>query len=107
MGRWKYKLEDKGKQLGKLINEGDSTLETVIAVYNQMIDCLKFLKLKLDRRDKIDLSYEIDSMIYDFQTKCQDGYTDEYDYYEEKDDLNFNLRLFYDFCDDNKVWIGL
>ena len=40
MGNWKYKLEDEGKQLRKLIDEDDATLETVIAVYNQMFSCL-------------------------------------------------------------------
>ena len=32
MGKWKYKLEDEGKQLRKLINDGDETLETVIEI---------------------------------------------------------------------------
>ena len=107
MRRWKYKLEDDGKQLRKLIDESDLTLETVIAVYSQMIACLKSLKMKLIGRDKNDLSYEIDSMIEDFQIACPEEDTDVYDYYEEEDNLNFNLRCFYDFCDDNRVWIGL
>ena len=106
MGNWKYKLEDEGKQLRKLIDEGDLTLETVIAVYNQMIACLKFLKLKLIGRDKIDLSYEIDCMIEDYELARPED-TDARNYYEEEDILNFNLRGFYDFCDDNRVWFGL
>ena len=106
MGNWKYKLEDEGKQLRKLIDEGDLTLETVIAVYNQKIACLKFLKLKLIGRDKIDLSYEIDCMIEDYKLARPED-TDAYNYYEEEDILNFNLRGFYDFCDDNRVWFGL
>lgn len=44
MIKWKYKLEDEGKQLRKIIDDGDSTLETVISVYKQMIVCLKSLK---------------------------------------------------------------
>lgn len=108
MGKWKYKLEGEGKQLRELIDEGDLTLETVIAVYNQMITCLKLLKVKLIGRDKNDLSYEIDSMIEDYQLACpEDADSKIYDYYEEEDNLNFNLREFYDFCDDNRVWIGL
>ena len=106
MGKWKYKLEDEGKQLRKLIDEGDLTLETVISVYNQMITCLKLLKMKLIGRDKNDLTYEIDSMIEDYQLARPED-TDAYNYYEEEDILNFNLRGFYDFCDDNRVWIGL
>lgn len=106
MGKWKYKLEDEGKQLRKLIDEDDLTLEAVIVVYNQMITCLKLLKMKLIGRDKNDLTYEIDSMIEDYQLACPEN-TDAYNYYEEEDILNFNLRGFYDFCDDNRVWIGL
>ena len=107
MGKWKYKLENEGKQLRKLIDEGDLTLETVIAVYNQMIVCLKFLKLKLVGRDKTNLSYEINCMIEDYELARPEADPDVYNYYEEEDILNFNLRGFYDFCDDNMVWIGL
>lgn len=106
MGKWKYKLENEGKQLRELIDEGDLTLKTVIAAYNQMIACLKLLKIKLIGRDKTDLSYEIDCMIEDYELARPED-TDSYDYYEEEDNLNFNLREFYDFCDDNRVWIGL
>lgn len=107
MGRWKYKLEDEGRQFRKLINDGDETLETIIAVYNQVINCLKSLKMKLIGADKINLKYNIDSMIEDFQTACPEANMEIYDYYEEEDNLNLNLRWFYDFCDDNRVWIGM
>ena len=38
MSKWKYKLEAEGKQLRRLIDEGNETLETVINVYNQMVE---------------------------------------------------------------------
>ena len=107
MARWKYKLEYEGKQLRKLINEGNEILETVIAIYNQMVNCLQSLKLKLIGIDKINLQYYIDSMIEDFQTACPEVDTNIYNYYDEEDNLNFNLKEFYDFCDDNRIWIGL
>lgn len=107
MKKWKYKLEDEGKHLRKLIDEGNETLKTVIAVYNQMVVCLKSIKFKLTRSDEINLQYNIDCMIEDFQTARPEADTDVYDYYEEEDNLNFNLREFYDFCDDSMVWIGL
>lgn len=107
MKKWKYELEDEGKQLRKLMNEGNETLETVIAVYNQMVVCLKSLKLKLIGADKINLQYNIDCMIEDFQTACPESDTEIYNYYDEEDNLNYNLREFYDFCDDNMVWICL
>lgn len=107
MKKWKYRLEDEGKQLRKLINEGNETLETVIAVYNQIVVCLKSLKFKLIGADKINLQYNIDCMIEDFQIACPESDTEIYNYYDEEDNLNYNLREFYDFCDDNRVWIGL
>jgi len=107
MRKWKYKLEVEGKQLRKLIDEGNETLDTVIDVYNQMIVCLKSLKLKLIGTDKINLPYNIDCMIEDFQAACPELDTEIYNYYDEEDNLNYNLREFYDFCDDNRVWVGL
>jgi hypothetical protein len=107
MGRWKYKLEDEGKQLRKLIDEGNESLDTIVSVYNQMVVCLKCLKLKLIGVDKINMQYNIDCMIEDFQTSCPEVDTDIYNYYDEENNLNFNLREFYDFCDDDRVWIGL
>lgn len=108
MGKWKYKLGDEGKQLRELIGDGERTLETVISVYKQIIVCLKLLKIELVGIDKDNLSYEIDSMIEDYQLACpEESDAKIYDYYEEEDNLNFNLREFYDFCDDNRVWIGL
>lgn len=108
MAKWKYKLEDEGKRLRNLIDDGDQTLETVISVYKQMIVCLKLLKAKLVGIDKNNLMYKIDSMIEDYQIACPEEADQRiYDYYEEEDNLNFNLREFYDFCDDNRVWIGL
>lgn len=104
MGRWKYKLDSEGKQLRKLIDEGDETLETIISVYNQIVVCLQSLKMKLVGRDKIDLSYNIDCMIEDFIIACPEENTEVYNYYDEEDNLNYNLRGFYDFCDENMVW---
>ena len=108
MAKWKYKLEDEGKQLRKIINEGEQTLDTIISVYEQIIVCLKFLKTKLVETDKIDLQYDIDSMIEDYQLACPEEADEKfYDYHKEEENLNFNLREFYDFCDDNRIWVGL
>lgn len=108
MNKWKYKMELEGKELRKLIDEGDETLETVISIYKQIIVCLKLLKERLTKIDKSNLEYDIDSMIEDMQMACPEAPDDKsYDYEEEEDNLNYNLRDFYDFCDINRVWIGL
>ena len=107
MEKWKYKLEIEGKQLRKLIDEGDETLETIISVYRQIINCLNALKLKLVGKDKIELEYNIDCMIEDYQMSCPEENTEIYNYYDEEDNLNYSLREFYDFCDDNRIWVGL
>lgn len=104
MRRWKYKLENEGKQLRKLIDEDDLTLETIISIYNQLIVCLRSLKMKIVGIDKNKLLYEINSMIEDYQLACpEEADIKIYDYYEEEYNLNFNLKNFYDFCDDNRV----
>lgn len=108
MNKWKYKLELEGKELRKLINECDETLETVISIYKQIIVCLKLLKLKLTKIDKSNLEYDIDLMIEDYEIACPEEADNKlYNYQEEKENLNYNLRAFYDFCDYNRVWIGL
>lgn len=60
--------------------------------------------MKIVGIDKNNLLYEIDSMIEDYQLACpEEADIKIYDYYEEEDNLNFNLKNFYDFCDDNRV----
>lgn len=71
MKKLKYKLENEGKYLRKLIDDGDESLNTIVSIYNQMVICLKSLKLKLIGADKINLQYNIDCMVEDFQTACQ------------------------------------
>ncbi len=63
--------------------------------------------MKLVGKDKIDLSYNIDCMIEDFQIACPEKNMGIYNYYDEADNLNCNLRAFYDFCDENNVWVGM
>ena len=43
MAEWKYRLEFEGKELRNLINK-EEIMENIIAVYNQIIVCLKSWK---------------------------------------------------------------
>ena len=103
---WKYRLEFEGKYLRELLNK-DQTIETVIAVYKQIIMCLEHLKNRLSSSDKEDMEYDIDCMIDDLKCACPEEGDNELVYSEEEENLNYYLRDFYDFCDSSRVWIGV
>ena len=105
MTNWKYKLELEGKLLRQLIDK-EETIENIIAIYNQLVVCLKVLKKKLSKTDRGILEYDIDSMIDDLECASPD-IDDDFDYQEEEENLNYYLRDFYDFCDSVGVWIGV
>lgn len=105
MANWKYNLRFEGKALRELINKEDGeTIENVIAIYKQIISCLEYWKKRLLESDKEDWEYDIEEMIEDLQCACSDV---KDDYYEEKENLNYYLRDFYDMCDNARVWIGV
>lgn len=105
MANWKYNLRFEGKTLRELINkENGETIENVIAIYKQIISCLEYWKKRLLDSDREDWEYDIEAMIEDLQCACPDI---EDDYYEEKENLNYYLRDFYDMCDNARVWIGV
>lgn len=106
MANWKYNLGYKGEVLKGLIN-GEETLKNIIAIYKQMIICLEYLNKKLLESDREDWEYEIEAMIEDLQCACPDIEDNDLDYYDERDNLNFCLKDFYDMCDDARVWIGV
>ena len=59
MANWKYKLEFEGKALRELINK-EETMENIVAIYKQLINCLKTWKKRLVESDKEDLEYGIE-----------------------------------------------
>lgn len=106
MANWKYKLEFEGKALRELINK-EETMENIVAIYKQLINCLKTWKKRLVESDKEDLEYGIEEMIEDLQCACPDIEDDDLDYEEEQENLNYYLRDFYDMCDNARVWVGI
>lgn len=106
MANWKYKLEFEGKALRELINK-EETMENIVAIYKQLINCLKTWKKRLVESDKEDLEYDIEEMIEDLQCACPDIEDDDLDYEEEQENLNYYLRDFYDMCDNARVWVGI
>ena len=103
---WKYNLESEGKILRGLINK-EETLENVIAVYEQLIICLKVLKTRLTDPDKKEWGYDIEAMIEDLQCACPDLADNTLSYKEEKAHLNNFLTDFYDLFVKVRVWIGV
>lgn len=108
MANWKYNLRFEGKALRELINKEDGqTVENVIAIYKQIINCLEYWKKRLLESDKEDWEYDIETMIEDLQCACPDIEDEDLDYYDEQENLNYYLRDFYDMCDNARVWIGV
>ena len=108
MSNWKYNLRFEGKMLKELINkEGGETVENVIAIYKQVISCLEYWKKRLTKEDREDWEYDIEEMIEELQCSCPSTEDENVDYYEEKENLNYWLRDFYDMCDNARVWIGI
>ncbi len=106
MAEWKYKLEYQGKLLRKYINK-EQTMENIVAIYNQMMFCLKKWKAVLKKEDKEDWEYDIETMIDDLQCAIPDLADEELCYEDEEENLNYYLRDFYDMCDSARVWVGV
>nr|WP_298061009.1 hypothetical protein [uncultured Blautia sp.] len=108
MKHWKYDLGTEGEVLRSLIENENETIENIIAIYNQLIKCLEVWKGKLRNEDsKKDWEYDIDLIIEDFRCACPDSRNNNLIYKEEKANLNYNLKDFYEMCDCGSVWIGL
>lgn len=105
MTEWKYRLEFEGKNLRSLINK-EETIENIVAIYDQLILCLKHWKNRLRKSDKEDWEYDIETMIEDLECACP-SIEDNNGYDEEQENLNYYLRDFYDMCDAARVWIGV
>lgn len=106
MTKWKYKLGFEGKTLRSLVRKEEETIENIIAIYNQIIVCLKSWKKRLHESDKENWEYDIELMIEDLQSDCP-NVEENNGYDEERDQINYYLRCFYDMCDDARVWIGM
>lgn len=106
MAKWKYELGAEGKILREMI-DGEETIENVISIYNQLIKCLKYCLKQLSAKDKEFFEYDFESMIEDFECARPESDDEEIDYYDERDNLNYCLRDFYDLCDSARVWIGI
>lgn len=106
MGNWKYTLCVEGKILRNLINK-EETIENIVEIYSQMIKCLETWKSRLAKTDKQEWEYDIELMIEDLKMSIPDVEDNSLDYEAEKENLNYNLKDFYDMCDYGKVWIGV
>lgn len=92
--------------LRELINK-EKTLENIVAIYQQLIMCLKHWKNRLSNSDKEDWKYDVETMIEGLECACPDLRDSELSYEEEEESLNYYLREFYDLCDNARVWIGV
>ena len=98
MKEWKYTLKN-GKILREAINEEDyeKILKTLKECYTEILDF--FVKEGLTEPENRDDEYEeyienIDILLGDIDTI-------------EEDDIDYELSLLYDMCDNTNIWIEL
>ena len=106
MSKWKYKLEATGKSFRESLTSEAETAATVINVYRCISNCLESLKKMLSKADSDLWLYEIETMMEDLEIACPENDPD-FDYEEQKENLNCYLTDFYNLCDTMRVWVGL
>lgn len=101
MRRWTYKLMT-GKQLRQAISDDDMTA-TLDALKECWEEINKAMPDIYDNDDLVNDLEELDNQL-DNCTNYEDYSMTEDDV---QDEINYILRNFYDFCDDNNIWITL
>lgn len=105
MSNWKYNIDKEGVELRNLLNNAE-TLENIADLYTHIIECLNTIRKMLTRKDSEKWGNEIDNMIEDLEM-AQPDLSDDLNYKEEEDNLNYYLDEFYNLCDNIGVWIGI
>lgn len=105
MANWKYNIDKESVELRSLLNNAE-TLENIVGLYSNIIECLNIIRKTLTRKDSEKWGSEIDNMIEDMEM-AQPDLSDDLNYKEEEDNLNYYLDEFYNLCDNIGVWIGI
>lgn len=112
---WRYHLAT-GIMLRQKINDGEETLESCIETLEALEKCYVEIKSKVPADDWEEISEEwenvkehIDVLKTESEIERIDMLLDlGYDCYNPPLDLtNDDLRIFYDLCDNYRIWIGV
>lgn len=114
--KWKYDLKGFGKELRQCINDGDDGLESCRKTLLALENCYKLIKSKLSEDDWEEISEEyrivrqhIDILSVEDEAEREDRLLDEgFDGVNPAlDCVNDDLRIFYNICDNNSIWVGV
>lgn len=112
---WKYHLAS-GTSLRQQINDGEETLKSCIDTLVTLEKCYSEIKSKVSSDDWEDISDEwenvkehIEILKTDDEIKRDDQLLDlGFDGYNPPLDMvNEDLHIFYNICDDNRIWIEM
>ena len=103
MERWRYFLGEPGEVLRAILNENEKTVKNCCKTLVQLRDCWEFIS------EMLDSDYE--QFCMDRREEVMNDMADMLDdpnmsYETARDITNEHLKVFYDLCDEQKVWIG-
>lgn len=113
---WRFNLGFLGRTLRAAINDGDESLESCKKTLIALDNCYSAIKdrVKEDEWEEISLEAEtikehINILNMDDEAMRQDRLEDEhfYGWNQPLDCVNEDLRIFYDLCDNYRIWIGV
>lgn len=114
--KWRFNLGPFGTKLRGCINDGDEGLESCKKTLDALDKCYAHIKTLVseDEWEEINMEYEtvkehIAILSIDDEATRQDRLEDEhfYGYNQPLECVNEDLRIFYDLCDDYRIWIGV
>ena len=104
MAKWKYDIEEDGKKLRELIDQGSSK-ENCDKILQQIIICLEHVEAQMTLDDREEYECDIDTLAQDCEDLkwCLEEDDEEYNA-NEVDEM---LSSFYDWMDVMRVWVAL
>lgn len=114
--RWRFNLGPVGAALRECINNGDESLDACRKTLAALDRCYSTIKSFVSDNDweEINLEYQtvknhINTLNIDDEITRIDRLLDEnFDGFNPAlDCVNDDLRIFYDLCDDYRIWVGI
>lgn len=114
--KWKYDLKNTGKSLRQCINDGGEDLESCRKTLRELENCYKLIKSKVPEGDWEEISEEyrnvqhhIDILSIEDEIEREDRLLDENftGYNPALECVNDDLHIFYNICDEYRIWVGI
>lgn len=113
---WRFNLGFLGKALREAINDGDDSLESCKKTLAALDDCYSAIKKRVKENEWEEISIEAETVkehinILNIEDDAlrQDRLEDKcfYGWNQQLDCVNEDLRIFYDICDEYRIWVAM